>query len=153
MSDHFSLLNISPAFDLDLKNLESAYFTEQRKYHPDRFVGKPDQERLSAMQRSVDINNAYKALKEPLARAQYLLKLNGVTVGTEHDSVKPSQALLMETLEWREAIDEGKNIKSLLQETREESLRRIAEHYKNAAWEKMAQETLRLGYIEKALAA
>jgi molecular chaperone HscB len=151
MKDDFSLFGIAPVFDIDLKQLEAAYFSEQRKFHPDRFIGKSEQERLAAMQRSVDINKAYQVLKEPLSRAQYLLKLQGITVGSEKDSVKPSQALLVEVMEWREAAEEGKDITSILQQQREESLQHIANHYKNAAWEKMAQETLRLGYIEKTL--
>ena len=149
--DYFSLLNIPEAFTLDLTALEAAYFREQRLYHPDRFSGKPAEERAGAMQRSVDINNAYKALKHPRARAQYLLTLQGLMVGTEKDTLKPSHALLSEVMEWREALEEGKNIKELLLKKREESLQHIANHYKNAAWEPMAQETLRLGYIEKTL--
>ncbi len=99
---YFTLSSISPAFDLDLQALEAAYFTAQRQYHPDRFAGKPAAERQQAMQRSADINQAYETLKNPLKRAQYLLHLQGITVGTEQDSVKPSQELLMETMEWRE---------------------------------------------------
>jgi molecular chaperone HscB len=156
--NYFSLLSIPQSFDLDLKQLEDAYFREQRLYHPDRFGGKSEQERLAAAQRSADINKAYQTLKEPLTRAQYLLKLYGVTVGTDHDSVRPSQALLIETLEWREDIEavaahpeKLKKIEKLLQEKREASLHVIAREYTNQLWDAMAQETLRLGYIEKAL--
>jgi molecular chaperone HscB len=144
---HFSLLNLSPAFDLDLTQLESAYFAAQRQYHPDRFTGKPEQEKLAAAQRSADINHAYKTLKEPLMRAQYLLKLQGVIVGTDHDTVKPSHALLTEVMEWREEGIEAAKLKEIQQQ----SIAKIAGHSKTAAWNLMAEETLRLGYIEKTL--
>lgn len=145
--DYFSILGITPAFNLDLSTLEKNYFSAQRQYHPDRFVGKPDSERLAAAQRSADINAAYKTLKEPLSCAQYLLKLQEVVVGTEKDTVKPSHALLTEVMEWRE----NESSPEELQKIREESIAAIAKHYTNGAWEPMAQETLRLGYIVKTL--
>jgi molecular chaperone HscB len=147
MTNYFQLLNIPESFALNLTTLEQNYFTAQRKYHPDRFVGKPDSERLAAAQHSADINTAYKTLKAPLSRAQYLLKLQGVVVGTEKDTVRPSQDLLTEVMEWREnEIPVEK-----LQKIREESVAAIGKHYTNNAWDAMAQETLRLGYIVKTL--
>ncbi len=145
--NYFELLNISPAFTLDLSQLEKAYFAEQRKYHPDRFATKPPTEKHVAIQRSVDINNAYNMLKDPLKRAQYLLKTQGITVGTDKDTVKPSHALLMEVMEWRE---DGISA-DILKKMHEESVEMIAKHYITSAWNDMAQETLRLGYIVKTL--
>lgn len=151
MSDYFALLGLSPAFEVDLAQLETAYFREQRLSHPDRFIKKPEAQRLAAAQRSVDLNAAYKTLKEPLSRAQYLLKLQGIAVGSEKDSVKPSQTLLVEVMEWREAAEEGKDITAELKKHHQQSLQNIADAYKTQQWNAMAQETLRLGYIEKTL--
>lgn len=146
MPNYFTLLGIQSAFALDLAALESAYFREQQKSHPDRFVGKPPAERQQALQRSVDINQAYETLKNPLKRAQYLLSLNGIKVGTDNDSVKPSQALLMEVMELRESPDAQK-----LATLKEESITRVASLAAAKDWQNMAQETLRLGYLLKAL--
>ena len=154
--NYFELLGSSPSFDLNLKTLESAYFAAQRQYHPDRFVGKPPEERAAAAQRSADINKAYETLKTPLKRAQYLLYLQGITVGTEADSIKPSEALLMETMEWRERIAEAKDKDLLnglhgeLEKLMSRSVKVIANNHMFAQWDTMAQETLRLGYIIKA---
>ena len=144
-SDYFNLLNVSPAYALDLQALEKAYFTQQRLYHPDRFVGKPDAERLAAMGRSVDINKAYQLLKNPLSRAQYLLHSQGIEVGTDHDTVKPSQALLMEIMELREEGVSKEKIAQMIAD----SVQLISAHYHSASFDKMAQETLRLGYLMK----
>ena len=144
--NYFELLNIPQAFALDLATLEKSYFALQREYHPDRFVGKPDEARLNAMLASVDINRAYRVLKEPLSRAQHLLSLQGVVVGTAADNVKPSNALLMEVMELREEPPEPKILAALI----EESIARIETHYTSADWQAMAQETLRLGYLLKA---
>lgn len=141
--NYFELLNTNSAFEVDLAALEKAYFAVQRQYHPDRFAGKAEAERMTAMQRSVDANDAYNTLKDPLKRARYLLKLQDILVGTDQDTVKPSQALLMEVMEWREeGIDEA---------LQADSIALISKHYSKQDWQAMAQETLRLGYINKTL--
>lgn len=142
---HFSLFNIQPTFDIDLAKLEAAYFTAQRQYHPDRFIGKPQEQKMAALQKSMDINKAYEALKSPLKRAQHLLELQGVIVGTDKDSVKPSQQLLMEVMELRENEIGRDEAAKLI----ENSQKLIAEYYKTSKFNEMAQETLRLGYLMK----
>lgn len=150
MISYFSLLNISPAFDLDLTALEAEYFKAQRQYHPDRFVGKPAEERNQALQKSININQAYETLKNPLKRSQYLLQLQGIIVGTDSDSIKPSHELLTEIIELREHLAEGKEIEQI-NELHKNSLLDISKYYANKDWQKMAQETLRLGYLVKML--
>ncbi len=145
MSDYFKLLDIMPSFAIDLTALESNYFKAQQLCHPDRYVGKPAAEKQAAMQRSVDVNNAYHTLKEPLARARYLLHLQGVEVGTDKDTVKPSQDLLMEVMELRETPIEPKK----LEQMRESSISHIGKYFETEDWPAMAEETLRLGYLMK----
>ncbi|MEQ1790138.1 MAG: Fe-S protein assembly co-chaperone HscB, partial [Rickettsiales bacterium] len=105
----FEIFSIAPTFDLDLAKLEAEYFKAQRQYHPDKFIGKTEQEKMTALQYSMDINQAYKILKNPLKRAQHLLQLQGIIVGSDADSVKPSNDLLMEIMELREHLDEERD--------------------------------------------
>lgn len=155
-ADCFSLLNLEPAFNVNLQALESEYFRQQRLYHPDRFVGKPDSERRAALDCCVDINTAYKIVKNPLSRAQYFLHLQGIAVGTEHDNIKPAPELLEETLSWREKIvaaqdmKELENLKHELNAMHEHTIYLIAQSIEQKTWNLAAQETLRLGYIIKA---
>ncbi len=155
----FSILGLTPGFDMDLQALETSYFKEQRLYHPDRFIGKPPAERNAALQKSADINEAFKALKTSLTRAQTLLAMEGVIVGTDKDTAKPSSSLLMETLEWRESIDEAATLGALktveipIDAAHSHCLSQISALYAEANWPEMAQATLRLGYLEKALEA
>lgn len=142
--NYFALLGLPPAFTLDLPALEAAYFKAQHQFHPDRFVGKPDSERQAALQRSVDINKAYDTLKNPLKRAQYLLSLQGISVGTDSDTQKPSQALLMEVMELRESPDAEK-----LASLAKESITRLEKLAAAQDWPAMAEETIRLGYLIK----
>lgn len=142
---YFELIAMQPAFDLDLAVLEESYFKAQRQFHPDRFVNKPAEEKMSALQKSMDINAAYETLKNPLKRSQYLLSLHGIIVGTDKDSIKPSQALLMEIME----LQENPLPKEEIQKLVEKSQMLVTDYYKNANFLEMAQEVLRLGYLIK----
>ncbi len=145
MTDYFFLLNLPPHFDIDVKRLEAAYFHAQRQYHPDRSAGKSATARQAALMLSADVNQAYNVLKNPLTRAQYLLSTQGIVVGKEQDSVKPSQELLMEAMELREQPPAKETLEKMI----EESIRIVSACYKASEWQKMAQETLRLGYLVK----
>jgi len=142
---HFSIFALQPAFSLDLTALEAAYFKAQRQFHPDRFVGKPPAEKLAALQKSMDINEAYETLKNPLGRSRYLLSLQGIIVGTQNDSVKPSPELLADIMELRENPIPANDIAKLI----EKSYMQIADYYENSKFNDMAQEVLRLGYLIK----
>ena len=101
MSDHFSLFGLPRAFALDEKMLQQKYLALQREFHPDRAA--PEQ-KLAMLQKSADINEAYRVLKNPVERAEYLL---GATIE------KPSQTLLMEAMEQREELAEAKTSAAL----------------------------------------
>jgi molecular chaperone HscB len=153
--NYFSLLGLAPAFDVDLQALEKAYFTAQRQYHPDRFVGKPAAERQQAMQTSVDINNAYTTLKDPHSRACYVLKQQGIEVADSKTAAKPSQSLLMSIMEWREGVQEAQSedelakLEASLAGLQKAALEAISQAFLKADWDGMAQETMRLGYLAK----
>lgn len=97
------------------------------------------------------INEAYKAIQDPLKRAQYLLSLRGVDV--EDESAKLSEnALLMEVMEAREAVEEVED-EAELAGIREENNGRIAasvkvleEAFAAEDVERAAQEAIRLRY-------
>ena len=155
MPDYFTLLGLTPAFDMDLAALEAAYFKAQRQYHPDRFVGKPAPERQQALQTSVDVNNAYHTLKLPHSRAVYILKTQGIDVADSKDAAKPSQALLIEIMEWREQVESALDMPALqelgntLKRLQSEANGHISQAFAASNWQAMAQQTMRLGYFEK----
>jgi molecular chaperone HscB len=155
----FSLLGLEPCFDLDMERLEAGYFQKQRLFHPDRFIGRPPVERQAALQRSVDINEAYRMIKNPLTRAQCLLAQHGIRVGTDHDNVPPDRRLLMDIMEWREAIDEAedpqrqKTLREGLEAEYLHCLSSLSSLYGERDWAAMAQAALRLGYVETSIAA
>ena len=76
--DHFARLGLPAALELDAAALDKAYFARQRQWHPDRFVGKPAEQRANASAEAAALNDAYRTLKDPLSRAVYLASLKGV---------------------------------------------------------------------------
>lgn len=105
--DHFARLNLPADFDVDLAELDRRYFQHQRRLHPDRFVTRSTRERLLSQQQATAVNEAYETLKEPLARADYLVHLKGAGTLPEGCNLINDQELLMETMELREALAEA----------------------------------------------
>lgn len=104
--NHFELFGLQPRFQLDLAELEQAYREIQSRVHPDRFVHASDAERRASMQSATHVNEAYRTLKDPLARARYLLALHHVDVQSESNTAMPPEFLL-EQMQWRESVEEA----------------------------------------------
>lgn len=156
MQSLFEILGLTPAFRVDLKALETAYFTAQRACHPDRFVGKAEAERLAAISRAQLVNDAYETLKNPLTRAEHLLDLQGISALSDDAEVPP--ALLMEMMELRErvmeAAQDGRVLANIVSEIRALATANeaaIAEAFEKSDYTKAAEETQRLQYLGKAM--
>ena len=115
--DHFEVLGIPRAYHLDAADLETRYLALQKETHPDRFAKAMPRERMEAVVRNTELNDAYKVLKNDIKRAEYLLKLEGVDIGEEKPQsttgatkqlvVDPK--LLMEIMELRESLAEARS--------------------------------------------
>ncbi len=110
MQNHFELFDLKPGFALDGAALEAAYRDIQARVHPDRFAHAGDAERRASMQWTTRVNEAYRTLKSPVARAQYLLELQGVDVALETNTSMPPEFLL-EQMELREALERAGDAK------------------------------------------
>lgn len=155
MQSYFEILGVPTAFTLDVKALEHAYFAAQRACHPDRFVGKPEADRIAAITKSQQVNDAYETLKNPLTRAEHLLQLQGRDVLGEEAPVPPT--LLLEMLELRERVADaadGATLAAMVSEIRGEAdatTERLALAFAAGDADKAADETLRLHYLGKAM--
>lgn len=149
MENYFTLLGLPVSFDLDVVLLERQYFTLQREYHPDRFVHRPQQERLQNMQKATTINEAYHILKDQLKRAEYLLKLEGIKES------KPDEALLAEAMRQREALMEAESpaqiekLERRAHEQRKHYIENIGKAFSNKRFTEASQLTIQLKYAEK----
>ena len=104
--NYFDLFGLPTRFRFDPTTLDVAYRALQREVHPDRFAAAGDVERRLALQSSARVNEAYRALKDPVARARYLLSLHGVDQRDETDNALPVD-FLERQLERREAVSDA----------------------------------------------
>src|SRR5262249_53217678 len=103
MNDPFETLGVEPRFGLDLEALERRHRDLSKALHPDRYAGAPAAERRLALGRAIDVNEAFRVLKDPIRRAEALLRRAGVPVG-EISEPRPPPDLLMEMMEAREEL-------------------------------------------------
>lgn len=77
LGDHFSLLGLPCGMVLSYQVLEESFLEKQREFHPDRYHDSFERQIAEAM--SSRLNEAYRVLKDPIRRAEYLLQLLGVS--------------------------------------------------------------------------
>jgi len=109
--DPFETLGVEPAYGLDLAVLEQRHRDLSRALHPDRHAASGAAERRMALGRAIEVNQAFRILKDPVRRAEALLSLRGVQTG-EGKEPPASPALLMDVMERREALAEARQTKN-----------------------------------------
>lgn len=153
--DHFARLGLPVDFAVNGAELDQKYFALQRQLHPDRFATKTARERAISQSQAVALNEAYEALKDPLERATYLLKLKGVDANPDGCHTVNDPTLLMEQMERREALMEAVTpveVDALAREAIShvsESEAAIAAAFAAGQLEKAGAETTRLKYLVK----
>lgn len=76
--DYFSFFGLPRKLNLDNRWLEKEFYRLSRKLHPDVYARASADEQSWSLQRSSLLNDAYRTLKDPVARTEYLLLLEGV---------------------------------------------------------------------------
>ncbi len=109
--DPFEILGISPTFDVDLKACEAKHRELSRAVHPDKFRDGGSAERLRATSLAASANEAWRLVRDPVARAEILFARAGVQVGESHEP-KATSDFLMTMLEKREELAEAREAKS-----------------------------------------
>lgn len=102
--DYFAFLQLPRHYHIDLKQLEQLYYQLSRQFHPDFFFNASESERQYSMERSSLLNDAYRTLRDPLKRANYLLEIYGLK--TSERKAKTPPDLLSEIFELNEQLEE-----------------------------------------------
>jgi molecular chaperone HscB len=82
--NYFSVFGLEPRLNLDLGMLEHQFHKLSRRLHPDRFARAAENEKQWSLADTALLNDAYRTLREPIHRTEYLLKLHGAEIGEEH---------------------------------------------------------------------
>ncbi len=101
----FEIFGVAEAYRIDLDDLARRYRELQREVHPDRFADRSDREQRISVQWSAYINQGLETLKSPVKRAEYLLHLRGIVVGSQNKTTSDS-VFLMQQIELREELAE-----------------------------------------------
>src|SRR5881394_1107948 len=110
-TDYFALFGLPRKLWIEMSGLEQKFLQLSWKLHPDKFVNASEEERELSLRRSSELNDAYRALKDPVARVEYLLAIEGEREEGEKKQQAPPE-LLEEVFELNESLDELRETKA-----------------------------------------
>jgi molecular chaperone HscB len=79
-TDYFSFFGLPRKLNIDTAALEREMFTLSRQLHPDLYANASEQEQSWSLEQTSKLNDAYRTLRDPIARTEYLLKVEGIRV-------------------------------------------------------------------------
>jgi molecular chaperone HscB len=103
--DYFAFFGLPRKLRVDLNDLEKRFHELSWRLHPDNFVQASERERELAVDHSSKLNDAYRTLREPVARVEYLLALAGARNESQQRQQAPPE-LLEEVFELNESLEE-----------------------------------------------
>jgi len=110
--DYFSFVGLPRRLGLDQQDLERRFRDLSRKFHPDYFYNASPAERLASLERSSYLNDAYRTIRNPAARIEHLLAIEGLPPAkSDEGGVKVPPALLEEVFALNEELDEIRELR------------------------------------------
>ena len=110
-SDYFAIFGFPRKLWLEMSLFEQKFLQLSWRLHPDNFVNASEAEREISLKRSSELNDAYRVLRDPIARVEYLLEIEGERKEGEKKQQAPPE-LLEEVFELNESLDELREAKS-----------------------------------------
>jgi molecular chaperone HscB len=111
-SDYFAMFEIPRKLWLEMGALEQKFLQLSWKLHPDNFVNATPEEREISLKRSSELNDAYRTLRDPVSRVEYLLSIEGSRKEGENKQQVPAN-LLEVVFELNESLDELREAKAV----------------------------------------
>lgn len=112
-ADYFRFLGLPRKLRIEPAEIERRFRELSRQFHPDYFYNASAPERRASLERSSYLNDAYRTLKQPIGRVEYLLQLEGLAAASPQEASKqvPSQ-LLQEVFALNEELDEIRDLRA-----------------------------------------
>ena len=110
-TDYFTIFERPRKLWIEMGALEQKFLQLSWKLHPDNFVNASEEERELSLKRSSELNDAYRTLRDPIARVEYLLAIEGERKEGEKKQQAPPE-LLEEVFELNESLDELREAKA-----------------------------------------
>lgn len=149
MKNFFTIFGFPVHFSLHHDDLEAKYLEFQKQFHPDSAS-------TADIERSIEVNEAYKVLANPISRASHILQLNGIDLEEDSKSPKASQATLLEILELQEKVaeitsQEIHDLQKILSEKEKSLLVEVAQKLETKDFAAASQILIRAKYFDKTL--
>jgi molecular chaperone HscB len=110
--DYFSFFGLPRKLGIDQQDLERRFRDLSRKFHPDYFYNAPPSERLASLEHSSYLNDSYRVLRNPVARIEHLLAIEGLPSAKSNDgTAKVPPSLLEEVFALNENLDEIRELR------------------------------------------
>jgi molecular chaperone HscB len=100
-SDYYDFFGLPRRFHIDLAEMERRFYALSRRLHPDVYFRRSAREQQFSLDATAILNDAYRTLRDPVLRAEYLLK----TEGLEPGGARVPPELLEEIFEWNLAVE------------------------------------------------
>ena len=156
--NHFELFGLPSQFKLDGSLLSSQFRELQKRFHPDNFATASERDRLMAVQKAAQINDAYQVLKNPISRAEYILAEQGTEIRGEQQTMQDPM-FLMEQMELREELEDiagGSDPESALfdfdskvSKMYKQHLASVEQELNDGLWAEAADRVRKLKFIAK----
>jgi molecular chaperone HscB len=104
-ADYFELFGIDRCLDVDDAALQRTFYDLSRQFHPDKYGTASAEEQQHALDATAQLNDAWRVLRDPVKRAEYLLKLEGFDIGEQRSGNVPPE-LLEEVFELNMMLEE-----------------------------------------------
>ena len=98
----FEALGLEPSLSVDADDLKKRFYQRSRQWHPDRFGRASAEDQAKALEMTAALNDAFRTLRDPVARAEYFLHESGMDLSKKE--VPPE--LLEEVFELNMALEE-----------------------------------------------
>ena len=110
--NYFAFFDLPRRLTIDAQDLEKRFRDLSRKFHPDYYYNATPTERLASLERSSYLNDAYRALKNPVSRVEHLLAIEGLPPAkSEEGTAKVPPSLLEEVFALNEELDEIRELR------------------------------------------
>ena len=123
--DYYRFFSLPKTLAIDDEALQQTFYQMSRLLHPDRYGRRPERERTYSLEATAILNDGYRVLKDPVRRAEYVLRENGFQVGEQRSNEVPPE-LLEEVFELNMMLDElkagGDDVVPQLEEARDRFL-------------------------------
>lgn len=106
-SDYFAIFGIEKKLALDVEDLQRRFYDNSRAWHPDRHARAGAEQLAYAEEASATLNDAWRALRDPVTRAEYVLKAEGFNLGEQRGRDVPPE-LLEEVFALNMALEEAR---------------------------------------------